>query len=316
MPEVITIGETMAAMSPEDYGPLRYVKGFRPRIAGAESNVAVGLARLGHHAAWISSLGEDEFGAYICREIRAEGVDVTGVRLDPRHRTGVMFKERRFSGETSVYYYRENSAASHMDISMISEEMIRGASIVHLTGITPVLSESCRFMTWEIIRLCADHGVPLSFDPNIRKRLWNGKDYTAELRNMVLEAQIVLMGDEEACQLFGEGTQEQWLDRLFTEGKAKYAAIKKGSRGAVAADREHRVEIPPWPCHCIDPVGAGDGFNAGFLAGILENRSLEMSGQMGGIVGARATETTGDVEGYPSKEQMEQLLYHRTEIYR
>lgn len=315
MPEIITIGETMAAMAPQDYGPLRYVKGFQPRIAGAESNVAIGLARLGHSVAWISRLGADEFGEYVFREIRAEGVDVSGVQFDPDHRTGVMFKERRFSGETSVYYYRENSAASHMDGSAIDGNTLKAASIVHLTGITPVLSESCLAMTREIIRRCATEGICLSFDPNIRRTLWRGRDYTKDLREMTLAAQIVLMGEEEAGLLFGDKTEEEWLDLLFTKGNARYVAIKRGSRGAVVADG-HSVVIPPFHCHCVDPVGAGDGFNAGFLAGILEGRDLKTCGQMGAVVGAKATETTGDVEGYPSRRQLDQLLNHQAEVYR
>ena len=113
MPQLITIGETMAAFTPDSVGALRYVQNFGIRTAGAESNVAVGLAKLGLEAAWVSRLGTDEFGCFIRNQLRAEGVDCSRVIYDPDHRTGIMFKETGV-GETKVFYYRENSAASHL----------------------------------------------------------------------------------------------------------------------------------------------------------------------------------------------------------
>lgn len=142
MPQLITIGETMAAFTPNTPGPLRYVQGFGIRTAGAESNVAVGLAKLGLNAAWISRLGDDEFGRFIRNQLRAEGVDCSHVIFDPDHRTGVMFKETGV-GETKVFYYRENSAASHLSPEDLSPALFEGVRMVHLSGITPVLSESC-----------------------------------------------------------------------------------------------------------------------------------------------------------------------------
>ncbi len=143
MPQIITLGETMAVMVPGEPGPLKYASGFRLRMAGAESNTAVGVAKLGLTAGWISALGADALGDYMLYAIRAEGVDVSGVKTDTAHRTGMMLKE--FSArETSVYYYRENSAASHYDAADLPLSLLQDARIVHLTGITPVLSESCR----------------------------------------------------------------------------------------------------------------------------------------------------------------------------
>jgi len=103
MAEVITIGETMVCFSPDSLSPLRYVNRYHTRIAGAESNLAVGLAKLGHRAAWISRLGDDEFGRYVQNVVRAEGVDAESVHFDVKRPTGVMFKEKS-CGETAVYY--------------------------------------------------------------------------------------------------------------------------------------------------------------------------------------------------------------------
>ena len=128
MPQIVTVGETMAAFTPGSTGFLRYVKNYEMRIAGAESNLAIGVSKLGHSAGWISCLGRDEFGEFVRNSIRAEGVDTSRVVFDPEYRTGIMFKQVRNASETSVFYYRENSAASHMhprilDVDYLAQPM-------------------------------------------------------------------------------------------------------------------------------------------------------------------------------------------------
>lgn len=315
MPKLITIGETMAAFTPDAPGPLRYVTGFGIRTAGAESNVAVGLAKLGVEAAWLSRLGKDEFGVFIRNQLRAEGVDCSRVIFDPDHRTGIMFKETGV-GETKVFYYRENSAASHLCPGDLSPELFRGVEVLHLSGITPVLSDSCREMTLEALRLAKQEGVLVSFDPNIRRKLWKDRDFVPLIRSITLQSQIVLMGLDEAEVLFGIRDVDQVMKRLFTEGCARYVAIKDGGNGAWASDGKICEKIPPYPCKPIEPIGAGDGFNAGFLAGLLQGRDVVTAGKMGGICGALATQTPGDVEGYPDIEQMRTALYGGCVTYR
>lgn len=315
MPKVITIGETMASFCPGGSGPLRYVADYTIRTAGAESNVAVGLAKLGVSVAWVSRLGRDEFGCYIRNQLRSEGVDCSHLIFDEGHRTGVMFKQTG-TGETRVYYYRENSAASHMRPEDLPRSLLEEASILHLSGITPVLSQSCRETVLAALFAAKELGVAVSFDPNIRRKLWGDTDYLPLLREIAQQSEIVLMGLDEAEALFGLRDPETILDRLFGEGQARYAALKDGGNGAWAADRERRVRIPPYPCHPIEPIGAGDGFNAGFLAGIVQGRDVETAGRMGAICGAMATEVPGDVEGYPDAQQLEQALQGSKIIYR
>ncbi len=315
MPRLITIGETMAAFTPGASGPLRYVSQYGIRCAGAESNVAVGLAKLGIDAAWLSRVGEDEFGHFLCNQIRAEGVDVSHLIFDRAHRTGLMFKETG-AGETKVYYYRENSAASHMEPSDLSPALFETANVLHLSGITPVLSESCKETTLEALKLAKEHGVLVSFDPNIRRKLWGDTDYAPLLREITLQSEIVLMGLDEAEALFNLNETDAIFDYLFQNGCARYAAIKDGGRGAWVADQTSRTQIPPFPCKPIDPIGAGDGFNAGFLAGILEGKDIVTAGQMGGVCGALATQFPGDVEGYPDRLQMENALSGAQIVYR
>ena len=315
MAQLVTLGETMAAFAPDHIGPLRYVSGYSIRTAGAESNTAIGVAKMGVSAAWVSRLGADEFGQYIRNQIRAEGVDCSGVHFDPAHRTGVMFKQTG-SGESSVFYYRENSAASHMTPQDLDEALFRGCRILHLSGITPVLSESCAETVQAAIRLAQKYGARVSFDPNIRQKLWNGRDYTPLLRRLATDAEIVLMGLDEAETLFGTRDVRALCAELFTTGCAEVIALKDGGNGAWIADRSQCIRLEPQPCRCIDPIGAGDSFNAGILAGLLQGRTLEEAGRMGAVCGALATEVPGDVEGCPDAARMEAILNGTKTIYR
>ena len=314
-PELITLGETMASLVPVTAGPLRYAQQLYTKIAGAESNLAIGMAKLGHHSAWVSRLGKDEIGQLVLNNIRAEGVDMSGVVFDPDHRTGIMIKEMS-AGETSVHYYRENSAASHLSPDDLNEEFFRGAKIVHLTGITPVLSDSCRAAVIRAMDIAEKVGAKISFDPNIRRKLWKGQDLAPFIRELTERADIVLVGLDEAEALFGTAAPEEIFDILIDNGKATAVAIKNGAEGAWVGNAEHRRHIAPIDCICVEPIGAGDAFNSGFLSGVLTGVDIETCGRMGNIAGGLATQVSGDYEGYPSREKMQAMLANAREIYR
>lgn len=315
MPQMITIGETMAAFTPGSNGPLRYINDYHMRIAGAESNVAIGAAKLGIDAAWVSRLGEDEFGHFICNQTRSEGVDCRHLIFDREHPTGVMFKETG-PGETKVFYYRSGSAASHMTPDDLDESLFAQTTLLHMTGITPVLSKDCADMTRAAFDLAEKHGLKISFDPNIRKKLWKDRDFGDLIRSLTLRSHIVLMGLEEGEFLFGSRIPEQLADTVFSKGKAQTVILKDGANGAIVMTPEAITPLAPYPCHCIEPIGAGDGFNAGFLSGFLQGKDLLTAGRMGCICGALATQTPGDVEGYPDAMQMEAALNGNALVYR
>lgn len=315
MKTLLTLGETLACFMPEASGPLRYVTGYRMTLAGAESNLAINAAKLGIPSRWFSRLGRDEFGAFVCNRIRGEGVDCRSVVFDAEHPTGLMFKQIG-AGETRVTYYRAGSAASFLAPEDITPDLFEGVGLLHLTGITPVLSESCRDAVLAAAQMARAQGIPLSFDPNIRRKLWHGTDHTPLLRQLALQSTVLLLGREEAEALFGTDGITVLGDTAFAQG-VQIIALKDGARGCtVAVPGQPALSLPPWPCHCVEPVGAGDAFNAGFLAGWLQGLSPETCGRMGAIAGAMATETPGDIEGTPTREQMEAALSGQAEIYR
>lgn len=316
MPDVITIGETLAAFAPVESVRLRYASGFRMRIAGAESNTAIGLQKLGCSTGWISRLGDDEFGAFVLNSIRSEGVDTTGVHIDPSRRTGVMFKQPLANNETEVSYYRDGSAASALSPDDIDAASIANAKLLHVTGITPALSKSCHRTIVHAMDIAAKNRTPVSFDPNIRLKLWKETEFHPILTELIARSNILMLGMEEAEILFSTKSVEQIFQAVFKFGSITHLALKDGANGSYAGTSTDYLHIPPHPCKCIDPVGAGDGYNAGFLFGLLEGMDIEQCGKIGNIVGALATETKGDIEGYPSRKYLEQLLQKKQNIFR
>lgn len=315
MIDVITVGETMVAFIPEEKEKIRYAHSFGKRVAGAESNVAVGLAKLGRKSGWISKIGNDEFGEFILRELQGEGVDTSRVIKTDRYPTGLMFKETSFLNDTSVFYYRRNSAASTLSVSDLDEEYIRQAKILHLTGITPALSDSCREAFEYLAAFAKENGILLSFDPNIRLKLWSEKEATQCLLGILKQSDIVLINRREAEILTGLRETEAIIDRLRSFGAQKIA-VKLGPEGAVVADRQNICRCPQTDVPVVDNIGGGDAFNAGFLCGVLEGQDIETCGRMGSMMGSLAVASVGDTEGLPNRKQLSGYLNHERIIYR
>lgn len=305
--DVVALGETMVLFAPMSDGPLRYVHQFEKRIGGAESNVCIGLAKLGRTAGWISRLGDDEFGRYVLNAIRGEGVDVSQVGWDATAPTAVYFKERRASGG-QVYYYRSGSAASFLSPSDIDPDYIRSARYLLGSGITPALSASCREALQTAVDVAKEAGVPFVFDPNLRLKLWSEEEARQVLLSFVRQADIVLPGQEEAEFLTGE-KDPSVSGRLLKEMGPEIVVVKVGAAGAlVITDAEERM-APGFPVErVIDPIGAGDAFAAGFLTGLLEGLPPVEAARLGNACGAFTVTVPGDIEGFPSREEVDRLL--------
>ncbi|HHW66925.1 MAG: 2-dehydro-3-deoxygluconokinase [Epulopiscium sp.] len=306
--ELITFGESMVLFNPGSKGPLRYVNNFYKTIAGAESNVAIGLARLGHEVGWFSKLGDDEFGRYIKATIRGEGVDVSRVRTDPQNNTGLIFKERFAHVNPNVYYYRKNSAAANITPEDLDEEYIKTAKILHLTGITPALSQSARETVFRAIQIAKDNGVLVSFDPNIRLKLWSVNEARPVLLKIAESADVIFPGIDEGKILLGMEKPEE-IAKAFIDMGCKIIAIKLGKEGCYVANKDQGEYVAGYPVDEVeDTVGAGDGYAAGFLSGILRNLSLSECAQYANGVGAMATLVSGDMEGLPTYLQLLEFI--------
>lgn len=310
--DVVTLGEAMVLFWPVGGRGLDSASRFGRSIGGAESNVSIALARLGHTPRWISRLGDDPFGRYVRAILEREGVQVDAT-MDPTAPTAVFFKEQVASGPRRVLYYRRDSAASHLAPVDLGPAQFAGARALHITGITPALSASCAAAIARAIELARSAELLVSVDPNVRLPLWPSERVCQDtLRSLMAHADLVLLGHEDAATLFPGLGEADILDAVRALGP-RMAVLKLGERGACAAMGDDRARIEPYPVTAVDSVGAGDGFAAGFLAGVLRGFTLPHSLSLAAHVGAAAVTTAGDWEGYPTAENVG-LPPYRTDL--
>ncbi|HEY8803548.1 MAG TPA: sugar kinase [Clostridium sp.] len=314
--DVVTFGESMVLFGPDSPGPLRYVQNFNKSLAGAESNVAIALAKLGHQVGWFSKLGNDEFGKYIQATIRGEGVDVSRVLVTSEKSTGILFKERFMYNNPNVYYYRKDSAASNLKSEELDESYIKDAKILHITGITPALSQNCRKTLFKAIEIAKANNVLVSFDPNIRLKLWTKEEAIPVLIKIAKQSDIIFPGIDEGEILLGLTKPEEIADSFMKMG-CSIVAVKLGEEGCYVADKDTGLYVNAYKLeNPQDTVGAGDGFAAGFLSGILNKLDFKECGEYANGVGAMAVLVKGDMEGYPNFEQLMEFIGKKKTIER
>ena len=302
-PELVTLGETMALFLADQPGPLREVVTFRRLVAGAEANVAIGVCRLGHTAGWIGRVGEDDLGRAILFRLRGEGVDLSHARSDPEAPTGLVVRERREVGPIEVAYYRRGSAASRLSPEDVDPSYIGQARTLHLTGITPALSPTCREAVFAAAEIARAAGVQVVLDPNLRLKLWSADEARATLRDLARKADVLLPGADEAELLSGEAEPEAAARALLRLGP-RLVVVKTGASGCLAVDDSGVTRAAGMPLpRVIDPVGAGDAFAAGFHAGQLRGLSLPETLWLANRCGALAVTVPGDIEGLPRWEE-------------
>jgi 2-dehydro-3-deoxygluconokinase len=296
--DVLCLGESMALFVPAEDGPPERVRTWTRTVGGAESNVACHLAGLGVASAWVSAVGDDAFGRAVVDFVGGYGVDVSRVRFDPDRPTGLYVKESDASG-SPVRYYRRGSAASGMGPELVADLPLDGVQVVHTSGITPALSDSCLALMRELVALTRKTHL-LSFDLNWRPKLWAGRD-PAVLRELAAAADIVLVGADEAETVWGAGDPDA-IRKLLPEPAT--LVVKQAERGATliehdpdtGADRP-AVFQPALRVDVVEPVGAGDAFAAGFLAATLSGEHPGRRLRAGHLQAAAVLRTHDDVCG-------------------
>jgi 2-dehydro-3-deoxygluconokinase len=315
MLDVVTMGEVMVQFNPVTTGPLRHVTYFEKHAAGAEANFAVGMARMGFKAGFITRVGNDEFGKYVTSVLRGEGIDLSGVKVDSEAPTGIYFSQRGYPipERSGVVYYRKGSAASKMSIIDVNSDYIKKAKLFHITGITPALSESCMEASLKALEVASKNNVTISVDTNIRLKLWSKEKARKTLIPILKKADIVLTEPEDAEILIGEREPEEIAKVILSMG-AETVVVKMGKEGAVALTREETVRKPAFKVIVVDVIGAGDAFAAGFISSIMRGRSLDEALEIGNVAGALVVTRRGDIENLPSLEDVEKFMAaHRKE---
>jgi 2-dehydro-3-deoxygluconokinase len=300
----------MVLLVADQPGPLERAQVFLKRTAGAETNVAIGLARLGLKVGWCSRLGTDSMGRYLLQSMQAEGIDCSHVVCDASQRTGFMIKGRvEGGGDPEVEYHRTGSAASRFRPEDIDVAWLVGARHLHATGIFAALSPECLASSIASMEAMRAHGKTVSFDPNLRPSLWaNGEAMRQTLNGLARRADWVLPGIEEGRFLSGQDSPEA-VAGFYLDAGVSLVVIKLGAEGAYFATAQQSGYVAGFAvAQVLDTVGAGDGFAAGVVSALLEGAPVHDAVRRGAWIGARAVQVLGDTEGLPTRAQLVQAL--------
>ena len=294
------MGEALGLLASRAPGPLRSASSLQLSVAGSEFNVAIGASRLGTSSAWCGRVGDDELGKLVESTLRAERVDVSGLLRDPGTTTSLMLREQRTSQITRVTYYRKEGPGSRLCPEDLDESLIRNARILLVSGITPALSTSAAETIDAAIAIAQSAGAQIAVAVNYRSALWEAERAADVLRRLVAQSDIVFATREEAAMLTGADEPGTLAAKLFALGPAAALVTKSadGAEGCIDGKHYRQTAIP---IACVNPIGAGDGFAAGFLSEWLSG--VEPPGCLATACacGAFAVASAGDWEGLPSR---------------
>lgn len=309
--DVITLGETMLRLSTPNNERLSQAKSLDVQIGGTESNVAVALAHLGLRTAWLSRLPDNPLGRRVLAELNAHGVDTSGVQLAPGERMGTYFIELAVPPRPNrVVYDRASSAASRMTTADVDFERIARARWLHMTGITPALSPSCRQLAADVLAFARERGMRISFDVNYRALLWSVDEAGRVLEPLIRRLEVVFVAHRDAIALFGADEDAQAAAAaLRARFDCRTLVLTLGEGGVLACDGGamlHAPQVHHVP-QIVDRIGAGDAFDAGFIAARLWGHSIEAALAYGNALSALKLTIPGDL-AVVSREELEQLV--------
>lgn len=306
---LLLIGEPMGLFIAQQTGPLECTASYAFSIAGAEFNVAVGMRRLEHKVGYFTKLGDDPFGKRVIQTMDANGITTDLITVTSERTTGFMLKSKVESGDPEIFYYRKNSAASTLSPEDIHNLNMTDYDAVHITGITPAISESAREATLALIQKAREHQMTISFDPNLRPQLWASREDMIQFTNHLAAASDIFMpGISEAEILCGQTEPDAIADFYLASG-TKTVVLKLGAKGSYYANDTDRGFVKGYPVsQVVDTVGAGDGFAAGVLSALRENLSFKEALMRGNAVGAIQVTSIGDNDGLPTRKELDRFM--------
>ncbi len=306
-PEILIIGEPMVELCAAELGSLRTVRHYLVNCGGDALNVATAVCRLGGRAGLVSRVGSDEFGRLLLDFGSAEGIDMTHVITEPEGVTGIYFVARD-RDQHFFTYYRKNSAASHLSPEDVPEELVARARLVHVSGITQAISEFARATVSHAVEAARRARVLLSYDPNVRLKLWKDRDQPRPLMlETVARADIVFASYDDGQFLTQLDCPDEIAMQLLNLGP-RAVALKLGQKGALLATHDGIRRFAPWPVPCVDTTGAGDTFAGAFLARWVEGCSLEDCASFANAAAALSITKYGAVAGIPRRADVDALL--------
>ncbi|MBI1277340.1 MAG: fructokinase [Anaerolineaceae bacterium] len=306
---VVCLGELLIDFVALEHGVgVGEASGFKKAPGGAPANVAVAVARLGHDSAFLGQVGDDPFGHYLADVLAADKVDVRGLKYSSEARTALAFVSLRADGERSFMFYRHPSADMLMRPEDVATDLLKGKRIFHFGSIT-LINEPSRSATLKAAEAARAAGLMISYDPNLRLALW--PDAEAARAGMLAGlnyATVVKVSEEEVEFLTGShDVSSLWRDSI------QIIAVTQGADGAIIHTRDGKQQVKGFSVKSVDTTGAGDGFVAGLLVGLLEHKDdylkhLESIVRFANAVGALTTTQLGAIPALPTRAALEQFL--------
>ncbi|MEI7797176.1 MAG: sugar kinase [Actinomycetes bacterium] len=298
MPDLYTFGEAMALFLSEDTDSVIDAKLYRRSTAGAEGNVAVAVSRLGLHAHFYTHLGADELGTAILDDFIAEGVDVSEVKRVPEF-SGTMIRNPGTTRPVEATYLRKGAAATTISPTDINLGMLHSSKWVHTTGITCAISTSAASAVEFALTKAREAKITCSLDLNIRRKLWSEAQARVVLEPLAHDLDLLIGGEDEYLAIFGENDPKRALELVADRG-CKIAIMTKGDQKIRYLINGEFGEVTPPKVKAVDPVGSGDAFTGGVIAGLLSGLSAVDAIKQGGVSGARVASQFGDWAGLPT----------------
>jgi fructokinase len=318
MVDVVALGEMLIDFLSLNQGcPLPAVSTFMRSPGGAPANVAVGISRLGRSSAFIGKLGNDCFGRFLSDVLVSNGVDISGVRYSDSARTGLAFVSLDMNGERDFEFYRHPSADMLLDEADLDQPLIQSGKVFHFGSIS-LITEPSRSAIFRAIQMAKKVGLMISFDPNLRLNLWA---HPEQARTMILTgwpvAQIIKISEEELSFL----TKTTDLDEsrnILWHHELKLLVITRGKNGCAYYTKNHKGEVKGYSVDVVDTTGAGDGFMAGLLRGLVEHpdaiedmEQIEHILRFANAVGAMVTMQRGAIPALPMETEVRNFIRQR-----
>lgn len=296
VPDAVTMGEAMRLLVAEQGVGLERARWFGSSVAGAESNVAVGLSRLGHRTIWLSRLGDDPSGRAVLRELRSEAVDTTAVEIDPQGWTGILMRDSHPERAVDVEYRRAGSAACALSADYVRRAHPPASRIVHVTGITAMISRSAHEAVLALLSWGQRCGALISFDVNLRRRLGTEGQWREVVGPIAALADLVFGGADELSVVLGDDHPE----KLLLDGGAQAVVTKHPGHHATVLTADGSARVDTMARCVVDPVGAGDALVSGYLSGWLHEADPQECLRRGAVSAAAVVGAVSDIEGLPN----------------
>ncbi|WP_018665005.1 sugar kinase [Heyndrickxia acidiproducens] len=314
MSECITAGEPLVLFIANEKGALSEVRHYTRYMAGADVNVSVGVSRLGHSVSFLTQVGKDPFGIFFHEFLAKENIDTQYVLTSPNHPTGFMLKALSDNGQPETFYFRKGSAASRLTKDKVDQIDFTNAKILHLGGILAGLSEDGYQTTLALIEKAHEHGLQITFDPNLRPVIWESEAKMIKRTNEIAcLCDVVIPNAKEAKILTGEDEKEKAADFYLSKG-VQQVIINLVENGAYSKKKLsdgtfEEITVPRFEVkHMVDRVGAGDGFVAGIVSAMLENLEGKDVLLRGNAICSIQMQHLGDNDGLPTKQELTQFM--------